>query len=235
MALVAGPLPGERSADLDPRIGLRALRPGASHRHLCRRGHIVRTGFERSRRWFLWSGLAAALAALPAPAQNASPRDGQHDFDFEIGSWNTHLRRLQNPLSGSTTWVEYTGTTVVRRVWDGRANLVELAVDGPAGRLEALSLRLYDPQARQWSLNFANARGGALGVPSVGEFRNGRGEFYSHEEFNGRMVLVRFVITPLTPDSCRFEQSFSDDGGKTWELNWVAVDTRTRGVSGEAR
>ena len=188
---------------------------------------------ERSLRRFLWSGLAVALLSVPALAQGASPRDGQHDFDFEIGRWNTRLSRLQNPLTGSTTWVEYTGTTVVRRVWGGRANLVELAVEGPAGRLEALSLRLYNPQAHQWSLNFANARGGALGVPSVGEFRGGRGEFISHEEFNGRMILVRFVIIPLTPDSCRFEQSFSDDGGRTWEVNWIAVDTRASGGPGE--
>jgi hypothetical protein len=195
----------------------------------------VRNALERSRRRLAWSGLAALLLSLPALAQGAPPRDGQHDFDFEIGRWNTRLSRLQNPLTGSTTWVEYTGTTVVRKVWDGRANLVELAVEGPGGRLEALSLRLYNPQSRQWSLNFANARSGAMGVPSVGEFRNGRGEFYSHEEFNGRMIFVRFVITVLSPDSVRFEQSFSDDGGRTWEANWIAVDTRVRGGAGEGR
>lgn len=194
----------------------------------------MRNAFERCRRSVLWSGLAVAVLAAPGRAQTAAPRDGQHDFDFEIGTWHTHLSRLQNPLSGSTTWVEYSGTTVVRKVWDGRANLVELTVDGPAGRLEALSLRLYDPQSRQWSLNFANARGGALGVPSVGEFRNGRGEFYDQEEFGGRMILVRFVITQLTPDSCRFEQSFSADGGKSWEVNWIAVDTRASGTSRDA-
>ena len=182
-----------------------------------------------------WFALAAALLAAPAVAQSPAPRDGQHDFDFEIGRWTTHLSRLQNPLSGSTTWVEYNGTTVVRKVWDGRANLVELTVDGPGGRLEALNLRLYDPQSRQWGLYYASARGGRIGVPSVGEFRNGRGEFYSQEDFNGRTILVRFVITPLTPDSCRFEQSFSDDGGKSWEVNWIAVDTRVSGGPGEAR
>lgn len=187
-----------------------------------------------SRRSLLWSGLALSLLPLPSLAQGAPPRDGQHDFDFEIGTWNTRLRRLQNPLSGSTTWTEYTGTTVVRKVWDGRANLVELTVEGPGGRLEALSLRLYNPQSHQWSLNFANARSGQLGVPSVGEFRDGRGEFLSHEEFNGRMILVRFVITAPTADSARFEQSFSDDGGKTWEVNWIAVDTRVRGGPGAA-
>ena len=180
-------------------------------------------------------GLVALLAAVPAAAQSSSTavparerRDGQHDFDFEIGTWTTRLSRLQHPLSGSTTWLDYEGTTTVRKVWNGRANLVELDVAGPAGRIEALSLRLYNPEARQWSLNFSNSRGGTLSEASVGEFRNGRGEFFSQETFDGRTILVRFIIQPLTPDSCRFEQSFSDDGGKTWELNWAATDTRIK-------
>jgi hypothetical protein len=180
------------------------------------------------RRRLLLCGLALALLPPALPAQAPTVRDGQHDFDFEIGRWQTRLSRLQHPLSGSTTWVEYAGTTVVRKVWDGRANLVELDVRGPSGRLEGLSLRLYNPKARQWSLNFANSASGTLAVPAVGEFRDGRGEFYSQEEYDGRTILVRFVILVLGPDSCRFEQSFSDDGGKSWELNWVAVDTRVK-------
>ncbi|HEV2113481.1 MAG TPA: hypothetical protein VGR50_04995 [Terriglobales bacterium] len=156
----------------------------------------------------------------------AQAHDGQHDFDFEIGKWKTHLRRLLHPLSGSSDWVECEGTTVVHKVWEGRANLLELEVDCPAGHLEALSLRLYDPQSRQWSLNFANSTSGSLSQPTIGEFKNGRGEFYDQETFNGRAVLVRFVISDITPDSCHFEQAFSDDGGKTWEVNWIATDTR---------
>jgi hypothetical protein len=167
------------------------------------------------------------LSCAPA-AWAEEHRDGQHDFDFEIGNWKTHLRRLQKPLSGSNQWVEYDGTSVVRKIWNGRANLVELDVEGPAGHLQGLSLRLYDPQSRQWSLNFANANGGGMSVPTVGEFKNGRGEFYDMESFNGRSILVRNIWSDIKPDSCRFEQSFSEDGGKTWELNWIAVDTRVK-------
>lgn len=155
-------------------------------------------------------------------------RDGQHDFDFEIGTWHTHLKRLLHPLTGSTTWVEYEGTTVVRMVWNGRANLVELEADGPAGHIEGLNLRLYNPQSHQWSLNFANSNGGTLSQPTIGEFKNGRGEFFDQEPFNGRTIFVRFVISDITPNSCRFEQAFSDDGGKTWEVNWIATDTRVK-------
>jgi hypothetical protein len=196
---------------------------------------------RRSRRMQLILCVAAALGALAAPAgalaQSSADtshlrphaararRDGSHDFDFEIGSWKTHLRRRLRPLTGSTTWVEYEGTTVVRKVWNGRANLVELVADGPAGHFEGLNLRLYDPESRQWSLNFANAASGTLSTPTIGEFANGRGEFYDQETYDGRAILVRFVISDVTPTSCRFEQSFSDDGGKTWEVNWIAVDT----------
>src|SRR5258708_4572819 len=129
-------------------------------------------------------------------------RDGQHDFDFEIGTWKTHLRRLVHPLTGSTTWVEYEGTSVVRKVWDGRANLVELEADGPAGHFEGLNLRLYNPESHQWSLNFANSNGGTVSQPMIGEFKNGRGEFFDQETLNGRPILVRFVISIITTNSC---------------------------------
>jgi hypothetical protein len=157
---------------------------------------------------------------------DTADHDGQHDFDFEFGTWTTHLSRLLRPLTGSTEWVEYDGTSIVREVWGGLANLVELDATGPAGRIRALSLRLYDPDTRQWSLNFASPAGGGVSPPAIGVFREGRGEFVAEETLAGRPILVRFVITVTSPESCRFEQSFSDDGGSRWELNWVAVDTR---------
>ncbi|HZI47975.1 MAG TPA: hypothetical protein VFD75_09255, partial [Pyrinomonadaceae bacterium] len=135
------------------------------------------------------------FAQPTSSSRSGSLRDGSHDFDFEIGKWNTHLRRLVKPLTGSTTWVEYDGTTVVSKVWNGKANLVELDVTGPAGHIEALSLRLYNPESHQWSLNFANSAGGTMAIPTIGEFKNGRGEFYDQETLNGRAVLVRFVIS----------------------------------------
>jgi hypothetical protein len=156
-------------------------------------------------------------------------RDGQHDFDFEIGTWKSHVTRLQRPLTGSTSWTEYEGTTVVSKIWNGRANIAELEADGPAGHLEVLSLRLYNPQSRQWSLNTASSRSGTISVLTIGEFKNGRGEFFDTEPFNGRSIFVRNVWSDITPNSCRFEQSFSADGGKTWEVNWIATDTRIMG------
>jgi hypothetical protein len=176
------------------------------------------------------TGSMSTFAQVTPAAAGSQPvakeHDGQHDFDFEVGTWKTHLKRLLHPLTGSTTWVEYDGTSVVRKVWDGHANLLELEVDGPAGHIEALSLRLYNPQSRQWSLNFSNSKVGTMSVPTIGEFKNGRGEFYDQETLNDRAILVRFVISDVTRNSCHFEQAFSDDGGKTWEVNWIATDAR---------
>ena len=193
---------------------------------------------KQFRSYLLICSLVVALQSLLGLTQQSSDaaptnlqhtptdRDWQHDFDFEIGTWKTHLSRRLHPLTDSTTWVEYDGTTIVRKVWNGRANLVELEVDGPASHIEGLSLRLYNPQSRQWSLNFANSNDGTLSPPTIGEFKNGRGEFFDQETLNGRAIYVRFVISDITPNSCRFEQAFSDDGGKTWEVNWIATDTR---------
>lgn len=167
----------------------------------------------------LWS-ICAAMTA------EAAIRDGSHDFDFHVGTWQTHVRRRAAPLTGSNEWVEMSGTTVVRKVWNGRANLVELEASGPSGPFQGLSLRLYHPESGQWSLHFANAADGEMAQPTVGEFKDGRGEFYDQETYHGRAIFVRFIISAITSTSVHFEQAFSDDGGKTWEVNWIADDTR---------
>lgn len=175
---------------------------------------------------FLLYGSFVLLLPLAGNAgqETAAPRDGRHDFDWDIGTWKTHQRRLLHPLTGSTTWVEYTGTDVVRKVWDG-ANTGIIEADGPAGHLEIFTLRLYNSDAHQWSINFANSTAGALSLPVIGEFKNGRGEFYDQETYNGRTILVRFSVSDITPNSCHFEQAFSDDGGKTWEPNFIVTET----------
>ncbi len=176
----------------------------------------------------------AVVGASPAPAgsQDAvAPKpdrqaagDGSHDFDWDIGAWKTHQKRLLHPLTGSTTWVEYQGTDVVSKIWDG-ANEGLIQAQGPAGHLEIYTLRVYNPDAQQWNIYFTNPATGVLGPPAVGEFKNGSGEFYDQETYSGRAILVRFAVFDITPDSCRFEQAFSADGGKTWEPNFMVTET----------
>jgi hypothetical protein len=139
-----------------------------------------------------------------------SERDGQHDFDFALGTWKAHLKRLEHPLTGSSAWVEFDGTFVARKVWDGRATIEEVELD----------------------IYWANSKNGVMDTsPQVGQFKNGRGEFYGTDTLNGKLIYVRFVWTNTSTKTPHFEQSYSDDGGKTWEVNWITDQTRTRDAS----
>jgi hypothetical protein len=172
--------------------------------------------------------LCSAFVLLIEAFQPPAPQGGQHDFDFEIGAWRAHLSRLDHPLSGSTRWLEYDGTSVVRTIWGGRANLGELDVNGTAGHIEGLTLRLFNAQANQWNITWANAQSGVLDPATMsGGFRSGRGEFFGQDSLDGRSIFVRFVFSDIGPTSFRFEQAFSADGGTSWEVNWKATFTRS--------
>ena len=170
---------------------------------------------------------APATAQQSAAQSSAAAPTGQRDFDWEIGTWTTKVRVLRNPLSGQPPeWAEYQGTSVVRSLLNGRANFVELSVAGRSGKIEGGSLRLYNPQARQWSLNYANLRNGLLTAPVYGGFdERGRGLFYGQDTLDGRAIFVRFIIMQVSKTEAHFEQAYSADGGATWENNWIAVDT----------
>jgi hypothetical protein len=172
--------------------------------------------------------LCSLLIVLLPPFQVHAQRDGQHDFDFEFGAWQARLSRLDRPLTGSTHWLDYEGTSVVRKVWDGRANLGELDVHGPAGHIEGMTLRLYNTETRQWNITWANASSATLDRSTMfGGFTSGRGEFFGQDSLDGRAIYVRFVFSNITPTTFRFEQAFSADGGQTWEVNWRAEFTRS--------
>lgn len=157
---------------------------------------------------------------------------GQHDFDFNFGTWKTHVSRLVHPLSGSNVWAEYDGISVVGRVWKGRASLLELEAKGKAGRIEGVGLRLYNRQAHEWSLNWASGADGIMEQAMIGEFQHGTGEFYDQEIYEGRAIFVRNGFSDITSNSSRFEQAFSEDGGRTWETNWVMTFRRMKQAAG---
>ncbi len=167
-----------------------------------------------------------AMPAKTTPQSAASERDGQHDFDFELGSWKIHLKRRLHPLTGSNTWIEFDGTSVTRKVWDGRSQIEEFETDGAGGHIEGLTLRLYNPQTHQWSLYWANSKKGTLEPPQIGQFKDGVGEFYAQDTLDGKQIFVRFIWSKTDSKMPHFEQSFSEDGGKTWEVNWITDQTR---------
>jgi hypothetical protein len=174
-------------------------------------------------------GVLVSAAASAADGPAAPPmRDGAHDFDFNIGVWHTQIRRILNPLSGGDRSVELQGTVTVRKVWDGRAQLEEISADGPNGHWDGLTLFTYNPGAHQWNQTYANRSDGVLTAPLIGAFADGRGELIAQDTFEGRTILVRGVWSQIKPDSHRFEEFFSDDGGKTWQPQFIANLTRLR-------
>ena len=175
--------------------------------------------------------IAQSVPAVAEPAATptqtaATERDGQHDFDFEAGHWRIHLKRLVHPLTGSKTWVEFDGTSVTRMLWNGRAQIEEFETTAATDHIEGLTLRTYNPQSHQWRLYWANSNDGLLVVPQIGEFKDGVGEFYAQDIFNRKSILIRFIWSKTNSDTPHFEQSFSADGGKTWEVNWITDQTR---------
>ncbi len=178
---------------------------------------------------------ASLLTLLPlsgATRQNSTPanpaaRDGSHDFAPLLGTWRFHLKRRLNPLTGSNTWVEFDGTGVCRRIYDG-SQIDQVLLKGPDGTIEGLTLRTYNPTSHQWRLYWANKKVGVLDPPQIGEFKNGVGEFFAQDTqytTDHKAILVRFRWTNMNTTP-HFEQSFSDDGGTTWEVNWITDQTR---------
>ena len=178
--------------------------------------------------------LIALLPLTPQAQTSAGPanlpsRDGSRDFDFLIGNWKAHVRRLPDRLNNSDTWVEYDGISNHKKLLDSNATFEEFDVTSTAKKLhiKAQTLRLYNPTSHQWSIYLVDLDNGTLGLPPVvGYFTGNRGEFFDQEDFKGRAILVRYVWLNISPNSARMEQSFSPDGGKTWEVNWICELSR---------
>ena len=177
------------------------------------------------------TGVAIAAQAQTAPAASAvdPKRDGAHDFDFLIGDWKAHVRRLPERLVGSTDWIAYDGISNHKKILDSNSNFEEFDVRSPAKnlRIKAQTLRLYNPESHQWSIYLVDVDKGTIGLPPVvGQFTEGLGEFFDQEVWDGRAILVRYMWRSIPPNAARMEQSFSPDGGKTWEVNWICELTR---------
>ena len=184
---------------------------------------------------FLMLIMFIAVLSVLSCAQTASnpvnlpQRDGSHYFDFLIGNWKAHVRRLPDRLNNSDTWVEYDGISNHKKILDSNANFEEFDVTSTDKKLhiKAQTLRLYNPASRQWSIYLVDVDNGTLGLPPVvGSFTGNRGEFFDEEDFKGRAILVRYMWLNISPQAARMEQSFSPDGGKTWEVNWICELSR---------
>jgi hypothetical protein len=173
-------------------------------------------------------GVVSVLACLCLSARAESPRDGSHDFDFARGEWHTHVTRVLDPFSGGTHTVTMEGTKTARPVWGGRAWLEEIEADGPEGHWEGATFFLYNSKSGQWSQAYIDSASGEIEPPTIGSFKDGRGEFFATETYKGQMVLVRGVWSDITTDSHRYEIDYSQDGGRTWVAAFKAYLTRLK-------
>jgi hypothetical protein len=151
------------------------------------------------------------------------------DFDFIIGDWRVHHRRLKERLVGCTAWVEFEGTSTARKILGGSGNIDDNLLDLPEGAYRATTLRSFDPATDLWSIWWLDGRRPhQLDTPVVGRFENGTGLFYADDTFDGLPIKVRFTWFTFAADKARWEQAFSDDDGKVWETNWTMTFTRAQ-------
>jgi hypothetical protein len=147
---------------------------------------------------------------------------GENDFDFFIGDWRVHHRRLKERLAGCREWVEFEGTSTARKILGGFGNIDDNVLDLPDGAYRAATLRAFDPATGLWSIWWLDGRRPhRLDVPVVGRFDSGTGLFYADDALNDVPIKVRFTWFAFDADTARWEQAFSDDGGNTWETNWT--------------
>lgn len=166
----------------------------------------------------------ASLAANDTPTANASNLSGLHDFDFLVGDWNVRHRKLKERLAHNDEWTTFDGTLSIRKLMDGWANVGDNVFNLPDGAYRGASLRAYDPQTGQWSSWWLDGRNPAnkLDPPIRGSFANGVGTFYADDTLRGKAIRVKATWSHVTATSARWEQAYSDDGGKTWEVNWTS-------------
>ena len=156
------------------------------------------------------------------------PGPAVHDFDFLPGTWRVHHRRLTERLAGGKTWEEFEGTSTATAILGGAGNLDDNILELPAGTYRAITMRAFDPTTDLWSIWWLDGRSpGQLDPPVVGGFIDGVGAFIGPDTFGGRPILVRLRWFAITDRTARWDQSFSDDDGATWEVNWEMWFERT--------
>jgi len=170
-------------------------------------------------------GIGRAADTAPVPQV---PRDGSHDFDFARGVWHTHITRVLDPFDGGTHITTSDGTKTATPIWNGRGWIEELDVDGQDGHWQGATIFLYNTKSRQWSQSYIDSDSAEVDTPGIGEFKDGRGEFYATGKYKDRDVLVRGVWSDITAVSHRYEISYSQDGGRSWAAVFKAYLTRIK-------
>ncbi|MGA2421455.1 MAG: DUF1579 domain-containing protein [Candidatus Acidiferrum sp.] len=166
----------------------------------------------------------------PGMNHTESAVPGLHDFDFLVGQWQAHHRKLKERLANSHEWVEFEGTLMNQPLMGSYSNVDDTVLSVPGAPYRGVALRSFDLKTQQWSIWWLDSRtpSAPLDPPMIGGFHNGVGIFYGDDTVKGKRVRARFIWSNITPTSCHWEQAASPDEGKTWETNWVQDITRVR-------
>ena len=181
--------------------------------------------------------MGATEAVAPSPdaardpgteaAPTSQPAGSFHDFDFLVGRWTVKHRRLKGRLEHNIDWETFAGTCETRLILGGQANVDDNVLELPGGTYRAVTMRVFDPATKTWSIWWLDSRHPHdLDPPVAGGFRNGIGTFFADDRFRGKPIKVRFIWSDITATKARWQQAFSEDGGATWETNWVMEFSR---------
>ena len=162
---------------------------------------------------------------LPLSAEDGGS-DGRNDFDFYQGTWDVRVRQRKEALKNRDEWEESSGVTVARKILGGLGHMDEFSTETATGVEHILTVRLFDPRTRLWSISWASGSEGAWPAPGVGRFQHGSGDFYRHETLGDQSVFTRLRFTVSGPETFRWEQAYSADGGGSWETNTIGDFTR---------
>ena len=112
--------------------------------------------------------------------------DPQHDFDFFVGRWRIENQRLRHRLQESDDWEHFEASQEMRLLPGGIGNYDDFLAPCWRPGFVGMSLRLFNPQTKLWSIYWSDSNTGTLDKPVVGSFENKVGHFFSKDVFGGK-------------------------------------------------
>jgi hypothetical protein len=157
----------------------------------------------------------------------ASRTSSREDFDFLIGKWTIHNRKLKTRLNNDEEWLEFDANCECRKILKGFGNTDQFFTEFDGVPFEGAAFRLFNPRTRLWSIYWADTNLVTLDVPQVGSFDGDVGTFYAEDVYEGKPIVVLFKWDKSNADAPVWSQAFSPDKGETWEWNWHMTFERT--------
>jgi hypothetical protein len=104
--------------------------------------------------WLSLSLVASGLSTVrssPASGEATSHAEGAvpglHDFDFLVGHWRVHHRKLKERLVSSHEWIEFEGTLFSQPLMGGYANVDDDVFEVPGGTYRGVAPRSFDAKS----------------------------------------------------------------------------------------